>query len=88
MKGPTFFGDTIKKSPAKHSKEESGFEHPHPHTKGEEQVAEGVKRSQKRLIKSGRYSPVVPSEMKEMQETGSEVEQDLRETPEIKKTVS
>ena len=61
-------------SPAKHTKEAAGFEHPHPHTEKEEKAAKTVEK----IAKKDKTPTVVPSEMKEMGEAKSELEQSLR----------
>jgi len=65
-------------SPAKHTKEESGFEHPHPHTKQEKKAAEQRKMLDAREVREGRTSSVVPSEMKELEKEGTKWEKRVR----------
>jgi|21_taG_2_1085346.scaffolds.fasta_scaffold07727_2 hypothetical protein len=64
----------IGSSPAKHTKEVAGFEHPHPHTEKEEKAAKTVKK----IAKHDKTPTVVPKEMEEMGKAKSEVEQSLR----------
>ena len=65
-------------SPTKHTKEESGFEHPHPHTKQETKAAEQRKMLDAREVREGRTSSVVPSEMKELEKEGTKWEKRVR----------
>ena len=66
-------------SPTKHTEKESGFSHQHPHTKEEEKIASSRKKVDKFWVKKGNALSVVPDEMEELQEMGTEFEKGARE---------
>ena len=65
-------------SPAKHTEEESGFSHQHPHTKKQEKLASSRKKVDKFWVEKGNASTVVPDEMEGLQEMGTEFEKSTR----------
>ena len=78
MAGFSGFGN----SPARHTEEESGFAHPHPHTEKEDKAAEYVKKRKKQAIEVGKVnqsvSLVKPGDIKALDTAGSEAEQRYR----------
>ena len=65
-------------SPTKHTEEESGFSHQHPHTEKQEKIAKQRKKGAAREIREGSTSSVVPSETKELKKMGTEWEKSTR----------
>jgi len=74
-------------SPMKHTKDNAGFEHPHPHTEKEEKIAAHVAKRKKEIIERGtktdtRMALRNKKEMDYLHEMGSQIEQHRRESDE------